>query len=380
MHTTFRVFKSLFFIEQSDTILIFLTAFKAFLTLEYSYFHTVKLLTMRKTITLFTLVLFTTAVGFAQQDPMFTKYMFNALIFNPGYAGSNDHMTINLLHRTQWWGIDGAPTTQTLTIHSPMKSERVGLGFSLVNDKIGPTSSLNANIAYSYRIPIGRGKLCIGIQGGASNWRADWSQLSLQNTGDNAFTDTKPNLIKPNFGAGIYYYSKYFYTGLGVPRIIEYDLSKSASSTSVQTELYAKQYRHFFYSIGGAIPLRGNALIFKPSLLIKASAPDSRLKQDLAFQTVGSPTEFNVDLSLFFQETLWIGGSFRSSIEAFNNTSSYDSADLWAAYYLSSGLRLGVAYDYTLTKLQTKAGGSFEIMVGYEFDYKTKRTVTPRYF
>ena len=126
--------------------------------------------------------------------------------------------------------------------------------------------------------------------------------------------------------------------------------------------------------------MRGNALIFKPSLLIKASAPDSRLKQDVAFQTVGSPTEFNIDLSLFFQETLWIGSSFRSSIEAFNNTSSYDSADLWAAYYLSSGLRLGVAYDYTLTKLQTKAGGSFEIMIGYEFDYKTKRTVTPRYF
>jgi hypothetical protein len=114
--------------------------------------------------------------------------------------------------------------------------------------------------------------------------------------------------------------------------------------------------------------------------LVKSVGLDSRFKKDPNFQAVGAPNEFNVDLSLLFQETLWIGGSFRSSIEVFQNKSSYDSADLWAAYYLSNGLRLGVAYDYTLTKLQKQAGGSFEIMAGYEFDYKTKKTVTPRYF
>ena len=332
---------------------------------------------MRKFSTLFTLMMFATLVSYAQQDPMFTKYMFNSLTFNPAYAGSREHMTVNALHRTQWWGIEGAPSTQSITVHTPMKNERVGLGMSLVNDKIGPTNSIYANIAYAYRIPVGKAKLSIGLQGSMNNWRADWSKLNLQDGNDPAYNEQNPNLWKPNVGVGVYYYSKLFYTGLGVPRLIEYDLTQNRTD---QLPIYAKQVRHFFYTIGGAIPLRGNALIFKPSLLLKASAPDSRFKRDSSFQQVGAPTEFNIDLSLFFQETLWIGTSFRSSVEAFSKKSSYDSADLWAAYFLSNGMRLGVSYDYTLTKLQKKAGGSFEVMVGYEFDYKTKKTVTPRYF
>lgn len=332
---------------------------------------------MRKSITLFTLMLVACFKGFAQQDPMFTKYMFTSLTFNPAYAGSKDHMAISALHRTQWWGIEGAPSTQTVSVHTPMKNERVGVGMSLVNDKIGPTNSIYANLVYAYRIPVGKSKLSIGLQGSMNNWRADWSKLNLQDGNDDAFTEMRPNLWKPNVGVGIHFYNKHFYTGLGVPRLIEYDLTKNRTD---QSPIYAKSVRHFFYSLGGAIPIRGNALIFKPALLVKASAPDSRFKRDTSFQQVGAPTEFNIDLSLFFQETLWIGGSFRSSLEVFANKSSYDSADLWAAYYLSNGLRLGVSYDYTLTKLQKKAGGSFEVMVGYEFDYKTKRTVTPRYF
>ncbi len=332
---------------------------------------------MRKTITLVTLLMMGALAAHAQQDPMFTNYMFNSLIFNPAYAGSRDHAAINLLHRTQWWGIEGAPTTQTISMHTPLKNDRVGLGFSLVNDKIGPSNSLDANVSYAYRIPMGKkGKLSVGLQGGITNWRADWSKLSIEQAGDIPFSENV-NWWKPNIGAGVYYYTKNFYTGLGVPRIIEYDLIPNRTD---QLPIYAKQVRHFYYTLGGAIPLKGNALIFKPSLLVKSAGFDSRLNRDTSFQQVGSPTQFNVDLSLFFQETLWVGASFRSSIEVFQNKSSYDSADFWVAYYLNNGLRIGASYDYTLTKLQQKAQGSFEIMLGYEFDYKTKRIVTPRYF
>jgi type IX secretion system PorP/SprF family membrane protein len=331
---------------------------------------------MRKTITLLTL-LFAANLAMAQQDPMFTNYMFNSLVFNPAYAGSNDHLTINALHRSQWVGIDGAPTTQSITAHTPLANDKVGIGFSLVNDKIGPTSSLSINGSYAYRIPVGKGHLAIGVQGGVYNWRADFSVLNIHDPGDNAYSIQQPNLWKPNLGMGIYYNTKHFYTGLGVPRIIEYDLTTGRTDNPY---IYAKQYRHFYYTIGGAIPLNGNALIFKPSLLIKSVSPDSRIKSDTAFQRISAPTEFNIDLSLFFQETLWVGASFRSAVEAFSNKSSFDSVDLWAAYYLSSGMRIGVGYDYTLTKLQKSTAGSFEIMLGWEFDYKQKKTVTPRYF
>lgn len=332
---------------------------------------------MRKTITLVTLLMLGALAAKAQQDPMFTKYMFNSLIFNPAYAGSKDHAAINLLHRTQWWGIDGAPSTQSITMHTPLKNERVGVGFSIVNDKIGPTNSLDANASYAYRIPMGKkGKLAVGIQGGVTNFRADWTKLNIETPIDDPFRENV-NWWKPNIGAGIYYYTKNFYTGLGVPRIIEYDLIPNRTD---QLPIYAKQVRHYFYTLGAAIPLKGNALIFKPSLLVKSAGLDSRFSRDTSFQRVGSPTEFNVDLSLFFQETLWVGASFRSSVEVFQNKSSYDSADFWVSYFLANGLRIGAAYDYTLTKLQSKAQGSFEIMLGYEFDYKTKRVVTPRYF
>jgi len=95
---------------------------------------------------------------------------------------------------------------------------------------------------------------------------------------------------------------------------------------------------------------------------------------------VGAPTEFDIDLSLLFYEQFQVGLSFRSAIEAFDDTSSYDSADIWMSYFLPNGLRIGAAFDYPLNDVRTVSPGSFEIMIGYEFDYKEKNIVTPRYF
>ncbi len=330
---------------------------------------------MRKKIALFALLSWSVFAQ-AQQDPMFTNYLFNALTINPAYAGSNEHLTLNALYRNQWAGIEGAPVTQTVIAHTPLKGDKVGVGISIINDKIGPTNTLDFNLAYAYRIPVGKtAKLSIGLQGSYNSRRSDWSQLNIQNP-DDVFK-SNINSWKPNFGAGIYYYSKHFYTGVGVPRIIEYDYT---TATTQQLPIYGKDYRHYYFTIGGAIPLNGDALIFKPSALVKASALDNQLKGDVNGYSVGAPIEFNVDLSLMFQQTLWVGASFRSSVEAFKNTSSFDSVDFWTAYYLESGLRVGMGFDYSLTKLQSKTPGSFEVFLGYEFDFKEKRVVTPRYF
>ena len=134
--------------------------------------------------------------------------------------------------------------------------------------------------------------------------------------------------------------------------------------------------------MGGAIPLTGPNLMLKPSILVKSVG----LLQDFtgdgtSITTTGAPLEFDIDLSLFFYETLWVGASFRSALEKFfDNKSSYDSADVWVAYYLQNGLRIGAAYDYTLTDIQSYSNGSFELMIGYEFNYDIKRVNTPRYF
>lgn len=331
---------------------------------------------MRRILTLTTLLLFIGNVAFSQQDPMFTKYMFNSLNYNPAYAGANEYLYAGLIHRSQWISVEGAPLTQSLTVHTPLKNERVGVGLSVMNDIIGPTRTTNANISYAYRIPIGGMKLSIGVQGGIYNYWGDWDKLRLQDPSiDEAFSQNI-SLIQPNFGAGLYLSSKYFYIGASVPHLVEYDLRED-----VTTAIYARTYRHYFAMAGLVIPLNGDNLIFKPSILLKSVSVGSNFRKDAAFQNIAAPTEADIDLSLLFFEQFWIGASFRTAIERFdNNRSSFDSADIWFSYFLNNGLRVGAAYDYPLNEFSSVTAGSFELMVGYEFNYDTKKTVTPRYF
>ena len=283
---------------------------------------------MRKILTLAVFLFLFSYSSFGQQDAMYTQYMFNSLVYNPAYAGSNGHMAITLLHRSQWWNVPGAPSSQTFTVHSPLTNERVGLGLSVSHDVIGPTSSIDANISYSYHIPIGKAKLSIGLQGGAMNYRTDLSKLDIDDIQDDAFSENDINYWLPNFGAGLYFYTEKFYLGVSSPRLIQYDLRKENLNTSI----WAKQYRHFYLASGLALPLNGQSLVFKPSILVKSVGLLSSFNKDEAFQNIGAPTEIDIDLSMMFYQTLWIGVSFRTAIEAFiDDSSSYDSADIWVA-------------------------------------------------
>ncbi len=318
---------------------------------------------------------------FAQQDAMYTKYMFNSLSYNPAFAGSPEYMSIRVLYREQWWGIEGAPNSQTFSIHSPVK-DRVGLGFSAGNDKIGATGSTFANACYSYRIPFGKGKLSMGFQAGIMNWRADWNKLKFKDPVqlDQAFENMTPNYWLPNIGAGLFYYAPKFYLGFSVPNLLQNDLRKDIPS---DVQIWAQQYRHFYMTAGAAFQIKGPALIFKPSILIKTVGLLGKFTGDPSSSTdIGAPAEFDLDLSFLFYEALWVGASIRSAFAAkqFGGDSSFDSADIWVSYYLINGMRIGAAYDYTLTKLQSYAKGSFELMLGYDFSYKTKKVNTPRYF
>src|SRR5436190_23650752 len=86
----------------------------------------------------------------AQQDAMFTHYMNNTIAVNPAYAGTRNALTITGIHRSQWVGFDGAPITQTLTMHTPLGNHKMGIGLSVVNDKIGPVNTSGAFADYAY--------------------------------------------------------------------------------------------------------------------------------------------------------------------------------------------------------------------------------------
>lgn len=334
---------------------------------------------------------FSFSVLHAQQDPMFTKYFFNTLSYNPGYAGTKDHLSVNALVREQWvgWGsgLDnsgGAPSSQTFTIHSPI-IKRVGVGLSLSNDRIGATKSSGITGNYAYQIPFGEAKLSLGISAGVSYWRADFSDLTYRSpqSVDPVFSANQQTNWIPAVGAGLYFYHKYYYVGFSSPRLFSYQL-RNIEEGQERILKIAQAYPHYFLTTGAAFRLRGDDLIFKPMALVKSVNFLSRQYSSIGgsgVDPIGSPVEFEIDASLLFYNKMWVGIAFRSTFEkVFEGKSSHDSADVWASFYLKNGMRVGMAYDYPLTEIGNYTAGSFELMVGYDFDYLVKKVVTPRYF
>lgn len=328
-------------------------------------------------ITITALILLSDSV-FAQQDNMFTQYMFNSLLYNPGYAGSRDYMSVGLIHRSQWLGFeDGAPTTQAFNIHTPLRNKRIGLGLSIYNDNIGPTNEFNFQASYAYRIPVGAfSHFAIGVQGGVMNWNTDFGKLNQKDANDPAFIATSNrSLWLPNFGAGVYFSTPNFYLGASVPHLLDTDLRRTGI-TNAATK-YARLYRHY-YLMGGLAIKFSNAVVFRPSLLIKNVGLFGEFKE----QGTGTsaPTVFDVDAAFLFNEAVWVGLALRSAFEGGDGKSSYDSVDFWAQIHLKNGIRVGLAYDYTLSRIKEASAGSIEAMIGYEFNYEKKKIVTPRYF
>ncbi len=329
-----------------------------------------------------------------QQEIQFTQYMFDPLAYNPAYTGSKGWLSVSALYRDQWsgWGrgisqggnYAGRPLSQTLSIHMPFK-DRVGLGLALMKDQIGVQQTSTLRLFYAYRVAFVNGTLSLGLSAGAIHWRARWSELLYKDPQvlDRSFNQGDPNMWLPEFGAGFYYFNDHFYLGISVPRLWQYPLRIEDVSDEEGIVAFARLYPHFYLLTGGAIPIKGNTdVVFKPSLLLKSVSlfSDFFTSGDQVYRA-GAPTSLDIDLALLLRETLWLGLSWRTAVEAWvGASSSMDSADMWFALQLRNGLRIGGAYDFSLTPIRTYTWGSFELMVGYDFHYRIDRTSSPRYF
>src|SRR5436190_9816815 len=160
-----------------------------------------------KTNILFLVLLLTGTVSYAQQDAQFTQYMYNTIVINPAYAGSRGAMSIFGLYRTQWVGLDGAPTTGTFSINTPIENSGFGFGLSVANDQVGPTNEtdLSADISYTIRTSETY-KLSFGVKATANAFDLDTAKLDPAQPGDPQFHDLS-NVISPNAGAGVYLHS-----------------------------------------------------------------------------------------------------------------------------------------------------------------------------
>lgn len=298
--------------------------------------------------TLLTALLLIGQVSHAQQEVMFTQYMFNGLALNPAYAGSHEVVSMTAIGRQQWGGLNGAPSTQTFSVHSPIKSNRVGVGLVLLRDQIGITEQYNATASYAYRIPMDRGKLSMGLQAGMSNFREDYRELGIDD--DQVFNGGAVSYWQPNFGAGLYYYTDRFYAGFSVPQLLErtYDTYETSASQRL--------VRHYFVQ-GGYVFDLSEDLKLKPNVLIKA--------------VEGAPVQLDLNANLLIMEVLWVGLSWRS----------FESVDALLQLQLTDRLQLGYSYDFaTSSQLSSVNGGSHELSLNYRFTIGHKKSVSPRYF
>lgn len=295
------------------------------------------------------IVLFTVSIK-AQQDPQYTQYMYNMNIMNPAYAGSNETLSLNFLGRSQWVGIDGAPQTLTLGVHSPV-GKRVGLGLGIIVDKLGFVEEQNVYGDFSYTLPLNdNSNLALGLKAGFTFINVPLPFIRTTNPGDTSF-DTKINKALPNFGVGAFYYTDRFYAGFSVPNLLEtfYFDKKGGQVTRASERI------HYFITSGYVFNLSENVKL-KPSTMIKASG--------------GSPLSIDFSGNLLFREKFEIGLSYRldESVSALINLRA------------SKSLRIGYAYDYTLTNIGNFNSGSHEIFLLFNFDFDRSSITSPRFF
>lgn len=296
----------------------------------------------------------------AQQAPQYTQYIFNELVINPAYSGSKDIINVNATYRTQWTGLEGAPTTQTISVDGPAKNARMGWGGHLINDVAGAQSQTGAYANIAMRINTSRtSQLSLGLAGGIAQYTLDGTKLKTgDDTPDTAIPPGHESQILPDAKIGMFFNTERFYTGLSVANLVPFKDDKT---------IIATPRRHYFLSSGYMFDL-GPWVRLKPSFL---------LKEDFK-----GPANLDLNAFLLFYNRVWFGGSYRTAIPMFTDVKMDDikKRNAWALLaqvYATPKFRIGYSYDVSLTKLRDYS--SHEVSLGYSFFKKQNgRTITPR--
>ena len=306
--------------------------------------HTHKLL-------LGTLLMLASFSSNAQQETQHSMYFFNPVLLNPAYAGSQEAIQVTATVRDQWTNLKGAPKTQVLSLHSPLKKENIGVGFTVLNDQLGITKNTGvyADLAYSIKVNKKNNRLAFGVKVGMDFFRQDFSSLRVNDNTDALYTEGfnyKKNLF--NIGAGLYYYGKRHYIGISTPRLVKNKINLASDQQALQENHY--------YAFGGIVIKLNPAINMRPSFIVK--------------YVNNAPLSIEGNLSFLFYDKIWIGAMYRHKA----------AIGLNIMYNINQNLRIGYAYDYQLTSLQKFSQGSHEIMLSYDLRSKAKGFKSPRYF
>jgi type IX secretion system PorP/SprF family membrane protein len=297
------------------------------------------------------MVLFTSLKGIAQQDVLYSQFMFNKLTVNPGYAGSREVFSADLVYRNQWLGIDGAPKTFSLSMHAPFRDNHIALGGYIYNDQIGPMVDQGALLTYAYRISLPKGKLSFGLQGGVKYSNINWDMIKVEDP-DFTFQSDQKNKIVPDANLGIYYYTNNWFAGISSKQLLQ---NEYGLVTVDGKQTYSKLLRHFYGMAGVAVPV-SDRVIFRPSVLFK--------------YVKNAPWQMDLNASMLLNDLLCLGMTYRTN------------GDLVFLTEITFGgkYRLGYSYDVNVKDRIHYNSGSHEIRLGIDLDLLKNRMFTPRYF
>lgn len=292
----------------------------------------------------------------AQQDPQYTQYMYNMNVVNPAYAGSKNNLAVGLLYRSQWVSVNDAPKTATLSIHSPI-GKKVGLGLSVISDQIGPVEENNVYADFSYTLNLGgEHRLALGLKAGATiqsiGFFSDIGNGYVTDANDEAFSENTNN-TNLNIGSGFFYYTDKYYVSFSVPNMLKNTYLNVTNNG--QEYKYGTDVLHYFLSAGYVFNLSENTK-FKPSFLMKSA--------------FNAPTSLDVSANVLFFDRFELGATYRVD----------DSFGGMANFAITPGLRIGYAYDYVTSELNTKTSGSHEVMLLFDLNFPKKVSISPRFF
>jgi type IX secretion system PorP/SprF family membrane protein len=292
----------------------------------------------------------------AQQDPHYTQYMYNMNVMNPAYAGSKENLSLGLLYRQQWVNIEGAPKTATLSAHGPV-GKNVGLGLSVISDKIGPVQENNIYADFSYTLNLGGDhRLALGLKAGGTFHKvglfSDIGNGYVQQEGDAAFSENTSNTYL-NIGSGFFYYSKKYYVAFSIPNMLK---SRHLDVTQNGQEFqFGSETPHYFLTGGYVFDLSANTK-FKPSTMVKSA--------------FNAPVSFDLSANFLFMDKFEIGGTYRLD----------DSYGAMVNYAITPSIRIGYAYDRIVSDLKVSTQASHEFMLLFDLQSSKKVSISPRFF
>jgi type IX secretion system PorP/SprF family membrane protein len=279
----------------------------------------------------------------SQQDPLSSHYMFNALTYNPGIAGTSGKVCATVLNRQQWVGFKGAPSTTLFNVCAPVSlfGIKSGVGLVVESDNIGFDKDINLSAVYSYLMDVGQGKLGIGISLGMINkalnptWEIPEGDTHTPASGDPLIPENKESYVAFDAGLGLYYKADKYYAAFSVTHLNQpkFKFSKGTPYAS----------RHYYATAGYTLQLPNPSFELLPSVF--------------AFSD-GKVVQFTVTSLLRYNKKVWGGVSYRAG----------DALIAMIGFELFNGIRLGYAYDFTLSDIRKNSSGSHEFMVNYCFD------------